>query len=167
MWEISNRTYKMRYKISYADATDIYLVSWGIIYNAPKQPNSKYANYWGDSIYVARQDKKKYPSMEAAQNYIQGRFDLYSHLFRELSPPIPNECKRMFSINGCLAPGYTLAPPDKEEPDKQAVDDLLACLDDSDTAAPSEIQKSPDKPVEKNSNGKSKGTVKKKHTPTR
>lgn len=128
---------------------------------------SKYANYWGDSIYVARQDKKKYPSMEAAQNYIQGRFDLYSHLFRELSPPIPNECKRMFSINGCLAPGYTLAPPDKEEPDKQAVDDLLACLDDSDTAAPSEIQKSPDKPVEKNSNGKSKSTVKKKHAPTR
>lgn len=98
--------------------------------------------------------------MEAAQNYIQGRFDLYSHLFRELSPPIPNECKRMFSINGCLAPGYTLAPPDKEEPDKQAVDDLLACLDDSDTAAPSEIQKSPDKPVEKNSNGKSKSAVK-------
>ena len=89
VWEISNRTYKMRYKISYADATDIYLVSWGIIYNAPKQPNSKYANYWGDSIYVARQDKKKYPSMEAAQNYIQGRFDLYSHLFRELSPPCP------------------------------------------------------------------------------
>ena len=29
VWEISNRTYKMRYKISYADATDIYLVSWG------------------------------------------------------------------------------------------------------------------------------------------
>ena len=121
VWEISNRTYKMRYQITYAKGTDIYLVSWGIIYNAPKQPNSKYANYWGDSIYVARQDKKKYPSMEAAQNYIQGRFDLYSHLFRELSPPIPNECKRMFSINGCLAPGYTLAPPDKEEPDKQAV----------------------------------------------
>ena len=167
MWEISNRTYKMRYQITYAKGTDIYLVSWGIIYNAPKQPNSKYANYWGDSIYVARQDKKKYPSMEAAQNYIQGRFDLYSHLFRELSPPIPNECKRMFSINGCLAPGYTLAPPDKEEPDKQAVDDLLACLDDSDTAAPSEIQKSPDKPVEKNSNGKSKSAVKKKHAPTR
>lgn len=97
VWEISNRTYKMRYQITYAKATDIYLVSWGIIYNAPKQPNSKYANYWGDSIYVARQDKKKYPSMEAAQNYIQGRFDLYSHLFRELSPPIPT------SANGCSA----------------------------------------------------------------
>ena len=73
----------------------------------------------------------------------------------------------MFSINGCLAPGYTLAQLDKEEPDKQAVDDLLACLDDTDTAVPSEIQKVPDKPVEKNSNGKSKSTVKKKHAPTR
>ena len=64
VWEISNRTYKMRYQITYAKATDIYLVSWGIIYNAPKQPNSKYANYWGDSIYVARQDKKKYPPLK-------------------------------------------------------------------------------------------------------
>lgn len=161
VWEISNRTYKMRYKISYADATDIYLVSWGIIYNAPKQPNSKYANYWGDSIYVARQDKKKYPSMEAAQNYIQGRFDLYSHLFRELSPPIPNECKRMFSINGHLAPGYTLAPPDKSEPSKQTVDDLLACLDDVDMAEP------PVKPPEKSREEQSKSVAKGKHIPTR
>lgn len=62
IWEISNRTYKMRYKISYEKAADVYLVSWGIIYNAPKQPDSNYRNYWGDSIYVARQDKKKYPS---------------------------------------------------------------------------------------------------------
>ena len=111
IWEISNRTYKMRYKISYEKAADVYLVSWGIIYNAPKQPDSNYRNYWGDSIYVARQDKKKYPSMEAAQHYIQGRFDLYCHL-------------------------YTLAPPDKEEPNKKAVDDLLACLDDADAAVP-------------------------------
>ena len=63
IWEISNRTYKMRYKIFYEKAADVYLVSWGIIYNAPKQPNSNYKNYWGDSIYVARQDKKKYPTM--------------------------------------------------------------------------------------------------------
>ena len=136
IWEISNRTYKMRYKISYEKAADDYLVSWGIIYNAPKQPDSNYKNYWGDSIYVARQDKKKYPSMEAAQHYIQGRFDLYCHLFREISPPVPNECRRMFSINGYLAAGYTLAPPDKEEPNKKAVDDLLACLDDADAAVP-------------------------------
>ena len=33
IWEISNRTYKMRYKIFYEKAADVYLVSWGIIYN--------------------------------------------------------------------------------------------------------------------------------------
>lgn len=104
VWEISNRTYIMRYRISYEKAADSYLVSWGIVYNAPKQPDPKYTNYWGDSIYVARQDKKKYPTMEAAQHYIQGRFDLYCHLFRELSPPVPNECRRMFSINGHWPP---------------------------------------------------------------
>ena len=136
IWEISNRTYIMRYRISYEKASDIYLVSWGIVYNAPKQPDSNRTNHWGDSIYVARQDKKKYPSMEAAQHYIQGRFDLYCHLFRELSPPVPNECRRMFSINGHLAVGYTLSPPDKTEPSKEAVDDLLACLDDTDADAP-------------------------------
>lgn len=39
------------------------------------------------------------------------------------------------SINGHLARGYTLAPSDKAEPSKQTVDELLACLDDADTAA--------------------------------
>ena len=68
VWEISNRTYIMRYRIYYEKAADSYLVSWGIVYNAPKQPDPKYTNYWGDSIYVARQDKKKYPTMEAAQH---------------------------------------------------------------------------------------------------
>lgn len=161
VWEISNRTYIMRYRISYEKAVDSYLVSWGIVYNAPKQPDPKYTNYWGDSIYVARQDKKKYPTMEAAQHYIQGRFDLYCHLFRELSPPVPNECRRMFSINGHLAPGYTLAPPDKSEPSKQTVDDLLACLDDVDMAEP------PVKPPEKCRKEQRKTEAQKKHIPTR
>ena len=110
---------------------------------------------------MARQDKKKYPTMEAAQHYIQGRFDLYCHLFRELSPPVPNECRRMFSINGHLAPGYTLAPPDKSEPSKQTVDDLLACLDDVDMAEP------PVKPPEKCRKEQRKTEAQKKHIPTR
>jgi hypothetical protein len=42
VWEISNRTYIMRYRISYEKAADSYLVSWGIVYNAPKQPDPKY-----------------------------------------------------------------------------------------------------------------------------
>ena len=160
IWEISNRTYIMRYQITYEKSANIYLVSWGIVYNAPKQPDSKYTNYWGDSIYVARQDKKKYASMEAAQHYIQGRFDVYCHLFRELSPPVPHECRRMFSINGHLARGYTLAPSDKAEPSKQTVDELLACLDDADTTA-SPAEKAKQHTTEK------KKTERKKSAPVR
>ena len=127
IWEISNRTYKMRYKISYEKATDVYLVSWGIIYNAPKQPDSNYRNYWGDSIYVARQDKKNTPAWRPHSIISKAGLTCIVTCSGEISPPVPNECRRMFSINGYLAAGYTLAPPDKEEPNKKAVDDLLAC----------------------------------------
>lgn len=168
VWEISNRTYKMQYNISHNAAANTYVVSWGIIYNAPMQPDSKRNDYWGDSRYVARQDKKKYPSMEAAQRYIQGRFDLYCHLFRELSPPVPHECKRMFSINGHLAAGYTLAPPDKPEPDKAAVEDLLACLEDTDTAAPQKAEQPAAPKAEKpKDHAAAKKAARKKAAPTR
>lgn len=168
VWEISNRTYKMQYNISHNAAANTYVVSWGIIYNVPRQPDSNKNNYWGDSQYVARQDNKKYPSMEAAQRYIQGRFDLYCHLFRELSPPVPHECKRMFSINGHLAAGYTLAPPDKPEPDKKTVDDLLSCLEDGDTAAPQQSEPTA-KPEEKKPKERAAGkkAERKKSAPVR
>ena len=68
VWEISNRTYIMRYRISYEKAADSYLVSWGIVYNAPKQPDPKYTNYWGDSIYVARQDRQKLQAQEQSEH---------------------------------------------------------------------------------------------------
>ena len=99
----------------------------------PQQPgNPRYANSWGDSRYIVRQDKKLYDSAEAAQKYIQGRFNLYAHLFTELSPPVPNDCKRMFMVNGHLLPGYTLAPPERTK--EETVNDLLDCLEDGDVA---------------------------------
>lgn len=73
----------------------------------------------------------------------------------------------MFSVNGYLAPGYTLAPPDKAEPSKQTVDDLLACLDDTDTASSPEMQKGPDKPPEKSRKEQNKFAAKRKRIPTR
>lgn len=168
VWEISNRTYKMQYNISHNAAANTYVVRWGIIYNAPKQPDSNKNNYWGDSQCVARQDNKKYPSMEAAQRYIQGRFDLYCHLFRELSPPVPHECKRMFSINGHLAAGYMLAPPDKPEPDKKTVDDLLSCLEDGDTDTPQKAEQPAAPKAEKpKDHSATKKAARKKSTPVR
>lgn len=123
-WEISNRVYQMRYQFTPVPHSKAVRVTWGIVYNTPQQPgNPRYANSWGDSRYIARQDKKQYDNAEAAQWYIQGRFDLYAHLFTELSPPVPNDCKRMFMVNGHLLPGYTLAPPERTK--EEAVNDLL------------------------------------------
>ncbi len=132
-WEISNRVYQMRYVFVPVPQSKAVRVTWGIVYNTPQQPgNPRYANSWGDSRYIVRQEKKPYDSVEAAQRYIQGRFNLYAHLFTELSPPVPNDCKRMFMVNGHLLPGYTLAPPERTK--EEAVKDLLDCLEDGDVA---------------------------------
>ncbi len=130
-WEISNRVYQMRYRFDPVPQSKAVRVTWGIVYNTPQQPgNSRDANSWGDSRFIARQDKKLYDNTEAAQRYIQGRFDLYAHLFTELSPPVPNDCQRMFMVNGHLLPGYTLAPPERTK--EETINDLLDCLEDGD-----------------------------------
>jgi len=130
-WEISNRVYQMRYRFDPVPQSEAVRVSWGIAYNTPQQPgNPRYANSWGDSRFIARQDKKTYDSVGAAQRYIQGRFDLYAHLFTELSPPVPHDCKRMFTVNGHLLPGYTLAPAERTR--EEAINDLVDCLEDGD-----------------------------------
>lgn len=87
--------------------------------------------------FPARNPIKKYYNAEAdAQNYIQGRFDVYARLFTELSPPVPDEFKRSFYINGVLLPGYTIAP--KERAPQEVADELLDLLDDGDLAPPSD-----------------------------
>ena len=147
-WEISNRVYQMRYVFVPVPQSKAVRVTWGIVYNTPQQPgNPRYANSWGDSRYIVRQEKKPYDSVEAAQRYIQGRFNLYAHLFTELSPPVPNDCKRMFMVNGHLLPGYTLAPPERTK--EEAVKDLLDCLEDGDVVPPISAPEPPPAPKEK------------------
>ena len=147
-WEISNRVYQMRYVFVPVPQSKAVRVTWGIVYNTPQQPgNPRYANSWGDSRYIVRQEKKPYDSVEAAQRYIQGRFNLYAHLFTELSPPVPNDCKRMFMVNGHLLPGYTLAPPERTK--EQTVNDLLDCLEDGDVAPPMPEPEAPATPKQK------------------
>ena len=147
-WEISNRVYQMRYQFTPVPQSEAVRVTWGIVYNTPQQPgNPRYANSWGDSRYIVRQEKKPYDSVEAAQRYIQGRFNLYAHLFTELSPPVPNDCKRMFMVNGHLLPGYTLAPPERTK--EEAVNDLLDCLEDGDVVPPISAPEPPPAPKEK------------------
>lgn len=143
-WEISNRVYQMRYQFTPVPQSKAVRVTWGLVYT-PQQPgNPRYANSRGDSHFIARQDKKLYDNAEAAQRYIQGRFNLYAHLFTELSPPVPNDCKRMFMVNGYLLPGYTLAPPERTK--EETVNDLLDCLEDGDVAPPAQAPEEPPAP---------------------
>lgn len=144
-WEISNRVYQMQYRFDPVPQSEAVRVSWSIKYNTPQQPgNPKYAS-WGESRNIAGQDKKLYDNVDAAQRYIQGRFDLYAHLFTELSPPVPNDCKRMFTVNGKLLPGYTLAPAARTK--EQNLADLLDCLEDGDITPP--LEKPPPAPEKK------------------
>ena len=60
--------------------------------NRPTRPSAETMYYAGEST-VAEQKKKRYDSLNAAQRYIQGRFDLYTPLFMELCPPVPDKFK--------------------------------------------------------------------------
>ena len=137
-WEISNLVYKMCYKIWEDPAGDkkgTWLVSWALGINAPPRPKTERFYFAGDKV-MAEQNKKRYDTFEAAQKYIQGRFDLYVGLFRELCPPVPDKLERHFYINGSQLPQYTVAPPETVKPDEKAVESLLDFLDEDDTAPP-------------------------------
>lgn len=134
-WSISNLTYAMGFKIWEDEKKPgTFLVSWGIGVNRPERPPSEKYYYAGDLFFD--QNKKRYDTFEAAQKYIQGRFDLYAHLFTELCPPVPEKFVRAFMINGVLLPGYTVALPEKNGPDEKAVDSLLDYLSEEDTTPP-------------------------------
>lgn len=143
IWEISNRVYMMRYQISQVkdgNKKGQWLVTWGIAINKPQRPSTEKYYFSGDVMVV--EQKKKYYNAEAdAQHYIQGRFDVYAHLFTELSPPIPDKFKRSFYINGVLLPGYTVAP--RERAPQEVAEELLSLLNDADIAPPPAAGKAP------------------------
>lgn len=146
-WEISNLVYKMCYQIwedAAGDKKGTWLVSWALGVNVPARPKTEKFYFAGDKI-IAEQNKKRYDTFDAAQKYIQGRFDLYVGLFRELRPPVPDKFKRHFYINGCLLPEYTVAPPEMTKPDEKTVESLLDFLDEDDAAPPP--QEAPAAPV--------------------
>lgn len=137
-WVISNLVYTMEYKIWEDEAGDkkgTWLVSWELGINCPTRPDTEKYYFAGERV-IAEQNKKRYDTFEAAQKYIQGRFDQYVGLFRELRPPVPDKFKRHFYINGCLLPEYTVAPPEQTKPDEKTVESLLDFLDEDDAAPP-------------------------------
>lgn len=97
---ISNKVYKMSYRIyerfSYRTNAKKYQVRWDIYTNRPQSQ---------DSYKVAGQERICL-TREEAEKYIQGRIKAYSHLFTEISPPIPKEYEKSFMVHGHLLPGY-------------------------------------------------------------
>lgn len=82
-------------------------LSWSVRTNSPDGNNQ--AN-------IAGQDKKVFADKAAMEKYLNGRIKAYSHLFTELSPPIPQEYAQHFRVNGVLLPGYTVEGEEPEQP---------------------------------------------------
>lgn len=151
IWEISNRVYKMRYVVqeeTKGPKKGRWLAMWGIAINRPDRPSTEKYYYTGD-IMVVEQKKKYYNAETDARQYIQGRFNVYAHLFTELSPPVPEQFKRHFHINGVLLPGYTIAPPERAP--QEVADELLSLLEDDDIAPPPSVEPGASKDTEETS----------------
>ena len=136
--EISNMVYKMTYRIY--EGTDYrsdvrprpvcWELSWYLTFNTPKEPD-----FSGRGRQIAGQQGKKFKDKAEMEKYLQGRIKAYSHLFTEISPPIPENEQKRFCINGVLLPGYTVEAPVPDRPDEKNVEDLLSPLEDGDMDA--------------------------------
>ena len=106
---ISNKVYKMSYRIyersSYRTDAKKYDVRWDIYTNRSQSQNS----------YKVAGQERVCNTREEAEKYIQGRIKAYSHLFTEISPPIPEEYKHAFMVYGQLLPGYTTEEMQKSQ----------------------------------------------------
>lgn len=131
-WEISNLVYKMTFSIVKVGGE--WKLSWEIRYTAPGQYYERsYSPYYdsGPRKRIDHENNKKYKTLDGAQRYMQMKFDQYASYFASVSPPIPKEVKGMFSVNGQLLQGYTIARPVVKEKEV-SVADLLKCLGDED-----------------------------------
>lgn len=113
---ISNMVYQMDYRISENTRYDkaaqesipySWSLSWSVRTNSPDGYNQ---------AKIAGQDKKVFADKAAMEKYLNGRMKAYSHLFTELSPPVPQEYAQHFRVNGQLLPGYTVEGEEPEQP---------------------------------------------------
>ena len=128
---VSNMVYKMSVSLHednhYDNDTgqfvsDAWIVTWGVSLNTPDEYRTK---------KIAGQDRKRFSDKDAALKYIEGRKKAYTHLFTEISPPIPERYADRFSKNGLLLPGYVVEGKPVLRTDVKAVD-LLNALSDGD-----------------------------------
>ena len=102
----SNRVYQMtcsiwedtKYNRETKQSVPIaWYVTWEVRIHSPKQ---------GYGAKIAGQNQKRYTDKNAAIKYLDGRKKAYSHLFTEISPPIPKGYEHHFMVHGTLLPGY-------------------------------------------------------------
>ena len=106
--KISNRVYQMSVSV-YEDykydrqtrerIPTAWYVTWDVTINTPRRGYGK---------VIAGQRQKRYTDKDAALKYIEGRKKAYTHLFTEISPPLPQEYADSFKLHGVLLPGYTI-----------------------------------------------------------
>ena len=116
--KISNRVYQMtcsiwedtKYDRETKQSVPIaWYVTWEVRIHSPKQ---------GYGAKIAGQNQKRYTDKNAAIKYLDGRKKAYSHLFTEISPPIPKEYEKSFMVHGHLLPGYVTEEMQKAAAEK-------------------------------------------------
>lgn len=90
-------------------------MTWDVYVNSPKQ---------GYGEKIAGQNQKRYTVRAAAEKYLEGRKKAYSHLFTEISPQIPKQYERHFTVYGVLLPGYTVEGQEPVKTDRAATNAL-------------------------------------------
>ena len=149
-FQISNMVYKMTYRIyeqthydraKQKSVIDAWRLSWDLHYNTINRPTP---DLTGSGWQIAGQRDKRFTTKEEMERYLQGRIKTYAHLFTEVSPPIPQDQKGRFSVNGVLLPGYTVEVPERSP--QEVADDLLSLLDEEDLPDPQEERPIPPPP---------------------
>lgn len=152
-WRLYERT---RYDHALKESITVaWELTWSLHFNTPQNPDNTRIGW-----KFAGQDRKVFGTREEMDKYLQGRINAYSHLFTEISPPIPKGQEGRFSVNGVLLPGYTVEVP--ELTPKEAAESLLAFAEDSDIEATLPDSPPPPAPAPKAPTHKPK-----KHVPTR
>lgn len=132
--ERSNMVYRMTWRVyedtRYDKASQksipvAWSLSWYLSFNTPKNPDNTTSGW-----RIAGQERKRFIDKAAMEKYLQGRIAAHTHLFTEISPPIPKGEEGRFSVNGILLRGYTVEVPERTT--QEVADDLLDLLDDED-----------------------------------
>ena len=115
----SNAVYKMTWRVYEETRYDreikasvpvAWRLTWDVSLNTPVRDY-----FYSSKGKIAGQDNKRFTDKASMEKYLQGRIAAYSHLFTEISPPIPREYAVLFKVNGLLLPGYTITDKAAEQ----------------------------------------------------